>query len=183
MASTYLIHYGIKGQKWGIRRYQNPDGSLTTAGKIRYGTYYTSHGSPKRLQSTVALKGQSNMYKDTKKYVKRTSPFFDSFSKKKTEAHIKEYYDQTGMTNTYERDKAAYNYLEPVRKSQRKARRTAVKVGTMFGVPPLISSPIGGIAAGTVTGIKHKKDYVKWKEETLRIVDELMEERLEKEMS
>lgn len=32
----YLIHHGIKGQKWGIRRYQNPDGTLTAAGKVRY---------------------------------------------------------------------------------------------------------------------------------------------------
>lgn len=30
-----LIHYGIKGMKWGIRRYQNPDGTLTAAGKKR----------------------------------------------------------------------------------------------------------------------------------------------------
>lgn len=31
----YLIHHGIKGQKWGVRRYQNTDGSLTDAGKRR----------------------------------------------------------------------------------------------------------------------------------------------------
>ena len=31
----YLEHHGIKGQKWGIRRYQNPDGSLTEAGKAK----------------------------------------------------------------------------------------------------------------------------------------------------
>lgn len=31
-----LYHWGIKGMKWGIRRYQNPDGSLTPAGKKRY---------------------------------------------------------------------------------------------------------------------------------------------------
>lgn len=33
----YLIHYGVKGQKWGNRRYQYEDGSYTSAGKARYG--------------------------------------------------------------------------------------------------------------------------------------------------
>lgn len=33
-----LQHHGIKGQKWGRRRYQNKDGSLTPAGEKRYGT-------------------------------------------------------------------------------------------------------------------------------------------------
>lgn len=32
---AYLEHHGIKGQKWGIRRFQNPDGSLTPAGEKR----------------------------------------------------------------------------------------------------------------------------------------------------
>ena len=32
----YLQHHGIKGMKWGVRRFQNPDGSLTAAGKKRY---------------------------------------------------------------------------------------------------------------------------------------------------
>ena len=31
-----LSHHGILGQKWGVRRYQNKDGSLTSAGKSRY---------------------------------------------------------------------------------------------------------------------------------------------------
>lgn len=35
---NYLEHHGIKGQKWGIRRYQNSDGTLTEAGKKRYQT-------------------------------------------------------------------------------------------------------------------------------------------------
>lgn len=34
--NSELYHHGIKGQRWGIRRYQNPDGSLTSAGKDRY---------------------------------------------------------------------------------------------------------------------------------------------------
>lgn len=37
----YLEHHGILGQKWGIRRYQNPDGSLTEEGRKRYGDILT----------------------------------------------------------------------------------------------------------------------------------------------
>ena len=35
---VYLSHHGIIGMKWGVRRYQNKDGTLTNAGKKRYST-------------------------------------------------------------------------------------------------------------------------------------------------
>ena len=58
---TYLEHHGIKGQKWGVRRYQNSDGTLTAAGKRRrtkevYKEY-------KKLTNTI----QDNIYSDSKK--------------------------------------------------------------------------------------------------------------------
>lgn len=45
-----LYHWGIKGQKWGVRRYQNKDGSLTKAGKKRYSD------DPKVVKSKAAVK-------------------------------------------------------------------------------------------------------------------------------
>lgn len=37
MENNYLVHFGIKGMKWGVRRFQNKDGSRTPAGRKRYG--------------------------------------------------------------------------------------------------------------------------------------------------
>lgn len=37
MGSDYISHFGVKGMKWGIRRYQNRDGTLTPEGRKRYG--------------------------------------------------------------------------------------------------------------------------------------------------
>ena len=37
MMNNYLEHYGIKGQRWNVRRFQNEDGTLTAEGRERYG--------------------------------------------------------------------------------------------------------------------------------------------------
>lgn len=52
----YLIHFGIKGQQKGVRRFQNEDGTLTEEGKRRYGYYDRADGSKdyKRLQKDAA---------------------------------------------------------------------------------------------------------------------------------
>lgn len=34
-SEDYIAHHGVKGQKWGVRNYQNPDGSLTADGRAR----------------------------------------------------------------------------------------------------------------------------------------------------
>jgi len=51
---SYLYHHGIKGQKWGIRRFQNDDGTLTAEGKKRYGVESVSEMSKETLKQYQA---------------------------------------------------------------------------------------------------------------------------------
>lgn len=58
----YLEHYGILGMKWGVRRYQNADGTLTSAGKKRY-----KNDTPEQIERSERRKAK------VKKAVKRVT--------------------------------------------------------------------------------------------------------------
>ena len=53
-----ITHSGIKGMKWGIRRYQNEDGTLTDAGKVRYNANGTKKTVEKMTDAELAKANQ-----------------------------------------------------------------------------------------------------------------------------
>ena len=72
---TYLAHHGILGMKWGVRRYQNPDGSLTVAGEKRY----NKPGSNKETSDSNGSLSKS--YKKSLKLTAEESKRFDTIEK------------------------------------------------------------------------------------------------------
>lgn len=90
-----LYHFGIKGMKWGVRRYQNEDGSLTPAGKTRYAEEY-------KRESVKAMndlqKQYTRMYVDS--YNKAADIMnnggIDKFNKKQAKKYGKNYANREG---------------------------------------------------------------------------------------
>ena len=80
-----LMHHGIKGMKWGVRRYQNPDGSLTDAGKRRYKV--GSDGKISNAKGATRFLNDSDISISRAKYEATVN--YKSAAKKLNKAHKK----------------------------------------------------------------------------------------------
>lgn len=126
----YLSHHGIKGQKWGIRRFQNEDGTLTALGKDRYGVdkakleYIEAKEKVKKYRKAYLLGDEKayakyrrsynakvrakNDYKDTKTYalIKEQNVVSKRQKKLISEYMAKGYTQKEAELAAYRRDKA-----------------------------------------------------------------------------
>ena len=98
MDQNELYHHGIKGQKWGVRRYQNPDGSLTAVGKKKYGT----KSNYEKVLKAKGLKAKVKAQKEREKQNARTEA---EVAKYKRRAGIKEEKDTTSDKPKTAKDK------------------------------------------------------------------------------
>lgn len=95
MTNSYLQHHGILGMKWGVRRYQNKDGSLTPAGKNR-----------KSRQATKVLNRLSKVESDGDRMSRMSS------RQKQSLKNAKAYWKQVEKSGEYNTGKIKRNIIQ-----------------------------------------------------------------------
>ena len=95
--NDYLAHHGIKGQKWGVRRFQNPDGSLTDEGRKRYGSTQKLNQHIKDMAAAIKKKistkqnlSDEEAREKLKEYVRKHPKKLEKYSKVLTKDEVNE---------------------------------------------------------------------------------------------
>ena len=122
-----LYHWGIKGMKWGVRRYQNSDGSLTAAGRKRYTDKdgNLNAAGKKKFGNSVKTKTESEAETPKRKSVKDMTD------------------DELNKAVIRARQEDEYNRLRPEPKPEVKnatAKAFAKRLVNEVAVPALINS-------------------------------------------
>ena len=148
--SNELYHHGIKGQKWGKRRFQNPDGTLTKEGKARYKAYNKDYKEYKTLNRHVSasqrhlreegimLDRVRDKYQQANKaYAKEMSKSSGLFGLRAADKAEKVARAQSNLDNIgkdYDTAATAYGYANRLAKKDRKALTDQVdKMLTKYG--------------------------------------------------
>lgn len=153
MAYDELYHWGIKGQKWGVRRYRNEDGTLTEDGKKRYLRKIDKRSRKNNLKGS----------RDSKVLKEARSKNIDNMTDKELQSYVNRLNLERNYRNLTKKDKGLFEKIAD--KTVDQASNTfANKIGQqVFG------AALGSI--GTFLAIKITKgesyQWAKWYLDTL----------------
>lgn len=117
MEENMLAHYGVKGMKWGVRRYQNKDGSLTNAGKKRYSNEIGSAQPKKKINIEKVFDQNIKTGKDK-------SPI--SAAEKVTKESQKVIDNATQISNTISKIRKKDNKSDPMKSMSNEELKAAI---------------------------------------------------------
>jgi hypothetical protein len=147
----FIEHHGIKGMRWGVRRFQNEDGTLTDEGKKHYG----------------ALNEHSD-YKNNPQYIKDRAKLQRSIQKAKFKADLKEQKARTKVDSKEQNrqnkealkfdkahDKMDIQKAKALRNIERKATNSEIKTEENASRKKIKSIIIGGVALITAGAVAY----------------------------
>ena len=164
MANTNeLYHFGIKGQRWGVRRYEDASGHLTPAGKARYNDYERAKGEAKKAKEAyTSAKQKANEswdQKDIKAANKATGMYYLK-SKQASDAKAKFKLNERSEAGKKagKREQALIEKYKEKGMTQEEAEIAAYKRAKLEKA--LIAAGAVTVTAAALYGAKKYHDYV-----------------------
>ena len=166
--TSELYHWGIKGMKWGVRRYQNKDGTLTPAGKKRYTEDGRDEdGQEQQAQSSPPAKNRRQSISDLSDDELRTI-----VNRKQSERQLRDlldaeerYYNPPASQNTQQQGQSMVNKV--LRNAGEQALTTMTKGAMLYAGSTFVKKALGNpdlakaMATGSMGGQNNQQDKKK----------------------